>query len=54
MTPSIYNDYYPKLVTDAKNRVVLNASYAAAARAAGIPAEGLCGTPDSSVRNAFY
>ena len=23
MTPSIYNDYYPKLVTDAKNRVVL-------------------------------
>lgn len=53
MTPSIYNDYYPKLVTDAKNRVVLNASYAAAARAAGIPAEGLCGTPDSSVRNAF-
>ncbi len=32
MTPSIYNDYYPKLVTDAKNRVfVLNASYAAAA-----------------------
>lgn len=53
MTPSIYNDYYPKLVTDAKNRVVLNSAYAAAARAAGIPAEGLCGTPDSSVRNAF-
>lgn len=53
MTPSIYNDYYPKLVTDAKNRVVLNSAYAAAARAAGIPAEGLCGTPDTSVRNAF-
>lgn len=53
MTPSIYNDYYPKLVTDAKNRVVLNSAYAAAARTAGIPAEGLCGTPDSSVRNAF-
>lgn len=53
MTPSIYNDYYPKLVTDSKNRVVLNSSYAAAARAAGIPAEGLSGTPSSDVRNAF-
>lgn len=53
MTPSIYNDYYPKLVTDAKNRVVLNSSYAAAARAAGIPAEGLTGTPSSDVRNRF-
>lgn len=53
MTPSIYNDYYPKLVTDAKNRVVLNSSYAAAARAAGIPAEGLTGTPSSDVRNKF-
>ena len=53
MTPSIYNDYYPKLVTDSKNRVVLNSAYAAAARAAGIPAEGLLGTPSSDVRNAF-
>lgn len=53
MTPSIYNDYYPKLVTDAKNRVVLDSSYAAAARAAGIPAEGLSGTPSSDVRNKF-
>ena len=53
MTPSVYNDYYPKLVTDAKNRVVLNSSYAAAARAAGIPAEGLTGTPSSDVRNKF-
>ena len=53
MTPSVYNDYYPKLVTDSKNRVVLNSSYAAAARAAGIPAEGLSGTPSSDVRNAF-
>ena len=26
MTPSVYNDYYPKLVTDSKNRVVLNSS----------------------------
>lgn len=53
MTPSAYNDYYPKLVTDSKNRVVLNSSYAAAARAAGIPAEGLSGTPSSDVRNKF-
>ena len=53
MSPSVYNDYYPKLVTDAKNRVVLNSSYAAAAKAAGIPAEGLSGTPSSDVRNAF-
>lgn len=53
MTPSVYNDYFPKLVTDPKNRVVLNASYAAAARAAGIPAEGLLGTPSSDVRNKF-
>lgn len=53
MTPSIYNDYYPKLVTDAKNRVVLDPAYAAAARAAGIPAEGLSGTPSSDVRNKF-
>lgn len=53
MSPSVYNDYYPKLVTDAKNRVILNSSYAAAARAAGIPAEGLSGTPSSDVRNKF-
>lgn len=53
MTPSVYNDYYPKLVTDAQNRVMLNSSYAAAARAAGIPAEGLNGTPSSDVRNKF-
>ncbi len=53
MTPSIYNDYYPKTVTDAENKVILNSSYAAAARAAGIPVEGLEGTPSDSVRNAF-
>ncbi|MBD5401964.1 hypothetical protein HDR58_04065 [bacterium] len=53
MSPSVYNDYYPKLVTDAKNRVVLNSAIAAAARAAGIPAEGLTGTSSSSVRNKF-
>ena len=53
MTPSVYNDYYPKFVTDSKNRIILNSAYAQAARAAGIPAEGLDGTPSSYVRNAF-
>ena len=52
MSPSVYNDYYPKLVTDSKNRVILNSSYAAAARVAGIPAEGLSGTPSSDVRKS--
>ena len=53
MTPSIYNDYYPKLLTDNKNRVVLSGPYAAAAAAAGIPKEGYSGTPSSAIRNAF-
>lgn len=53
MTPSVYNDYYPKLLTDNKNRIVLSGPYAAAARAAGIPQEGYNGTPSSEVRNAF-
>lgn len=53
MTPSVYNDYYPKTVTDANNRIILNSQLAAAARAAGIPAEGLEGTPSSNVRNTF-
>ncbi len=53
MSPSVYNDYYPKFVTDSQNRIVLNSAYAAAARAAGIPAEGLLGTPSSDVRNKF-
>ena len=53
MTPSVYNDYYPKLLTDNKNRVVLSAAYSAAAKAAGIPQEGYNGTPSSAVRNAF-
>jgi len=53
MTPSIYNDYYPKLLTDKSNRVVLSGVYAAAARAAGIPIEGYNGTPSSEVRNKF-
>ena len=53
MTPSAYNDYYPKLLTDNKNRVVLSAPYATAAKAAGIPEEGFNGTPSSAIRNVF-
>ena len=53
MTPSVYNDYYPRLLTDKSNRVVLSGVYASAARAAGIPAEGYNGTPSSEVRNSF-
>lgn len=53
MEPSVYNDYFPKLVTDSKNRIILNSAYAQAAKAAGIPAEGLLGTPSSEVRNKF-
>ncbi len=53
MTPSVYNDYYPKLLTDGTNKVILNDTFAAAAKAAGIPLEGLSGTPSSDVRNAF-
>lgn len=53
MSPSVYNDYYPKLITDNKNRVVLSDKYADAAKKAGIPAEGFNGTPSSEVRNKF-
>ncbi len=53
MTPSIYNDYYPKLITNNINRVVLSQDYAYAAAAAGIPVEGYNGTPSSEVRNRF-
>ena len=53
MTPSVYNDYFPKFLTDKQNRVVLSPEYAAAAKAAGIPYEGYNGTPSSEIRNAF-
>ena len=53
MTPSMYNDYYPKFITDTSNKVILNSAYADAARAAGIPVEGLSGTPSEAVRNDF-
>lgn len=53
MTPSGYNDYYPRILTDNKNRAVLSAPYAQAATEAGIPKEGYNGTPSSEVRNKF-
>ena len=52
-TPSVYNDYYSKLITDKTNRVVLDSKLAAAAQAAGIPTEGLAGTPSDAIRNTF-
>ena len=54
MTPSELNGYMPMLTTGSDGRVVLNSAYAAAARAAGIPQEGLGSLPSESMRNAFY
>lgn len=53
MNPSALNDYMPTTITDALGRVVLNSKYAAAARAAGIPQEGLGTLPSENLRNAF-
>ena len=53
MTPSILNDYMPITLTDSMNRVVLDSKYAAAAKAAGIPQEGLGTLPSETVRNMF-
>ena len=53
MTPSFINDYTPVLVTNRQNRVVLSNSFADAARAAGIPQEGLNGYIDNDSRNRF-
>ena len=53
MSPSVYNDYYPKLLTDSKNKVILDEGIAAAAKAAGIPSEGFNANSSSDVRNAF-
>lgn len=52
-TPSVLNDYMPTTVTDQSGRVVLTPELASAARAAGIPQEGLGCTPSSDVRNMF-
>ncbi len=53
MTPSVLNDYLPVTLTDTSGRVTLNSKYAAAARAAGIPQEGLGTLPSETMRNAF-
>ena len=53
MSPSALNDYLPITVTNTAGRVVLNSSYAAAAKAAGIPQEGLGCVPSSAVRYKF-
>lgn len=53
MSPSALNDYMPITVTNSAGRVVLNSAYAAAAKAAGIPQEGLGCVPSSAVRYQF-
>ena len=53
MSPSTLNDYMPITLTDSAGRVTLNSKYAAAARAAGIPQEGLGTLPSEGMRNAF-
>ena len=53
MTPSAMNNYIPITITNSSNRVVLDNKFAKAARAAGIPQEGLGCTPSSSVRDMF-
>ena len=53
MTPSKLNDFIPTTVVDPKGRIVLDEKLAAAARAAGIPQEGLGSVPSEDMRNAF-
>ena len=53
MTPSEMNGYMPMLATDASGRVVLSSRLADAARAAGVPQEGLGCTPSSIMRDRF-
>lgn len=53
MYPSALNNYMPTTITDSLGRVTLNSKYAAAARAAGIPQEGLGTLPSEDMRNAF-
>ena len=53
MYPSALNDNMPILLTNAQGRTVLNRKYAAAARVAGIPQEGLGTLPSEDVRNKF-
>ena len=53
MAPSSLNDYTPTLISNSQGQIVLSSPYAAAAKAAGIPQEGLGCTPSSIMRNAF-
>ena len=53
MTPSELNGHMPILTTDASGKIVLNTQFAAAARAAGIPQEGLGCLPSTTVRNKY-
>lgn len=53
MTPSALNDFTPSPLTDTAGRVVLSPELANAAKAAGIPQEGMDGLPSSTVRDQF-
>ena len=53
MSPSALNNYMPTLITDSLGRVTLNSNLAKAARAAGIPQEGLGSLPSDTMRNNF-
>jgi len=53
MYPSTLNNYMPTIVSDSLGRATLNSKYAAAARHAGIPQEGLGSLPSEDMRNAF-
>ena len=53
MSPSALNNFTPTPLTDTAGRVVLTPEMAAAARAAGIPQEGMEGLPSSDVRKKF-
>lgn len=53
MEPSIMNNYMPMLTTNSAGKVVLDSRLAAAAKAAGIPNEGLGTLPSEFVRNKF-
>ena len=53
MSPSSINDYTPTLISNNQGQIVLSSPYPAAARAAGIPQEGLGCTPSSLMREAF-
>ena len=53
MSPSALNNFIPMPLTDTSGRVVLSPALANAARAAGIPQEGMGGLPSSDIRNTF-